>query len=117
MDLPGGAIQGYQEGPYMPNRCLLRLHAWDNVSYINSEMLWLDALAGEVVWCAQIRSTPYCLDPKRTDEHGPWRDESGERLLEYYSLKHHHSVSDLRLLRRNTLTSTGNIIIPQLVEM
>jgi len=74
-------------------------------------------MEGAVVWCAQIRSTPYCLDPKRTDEHGPWRDESRERLLEFYSLKHHHSVNDLRLLRRNTLTSTGDIIIPQLVEI
>ena len=31
----------------MPNRCLLRLHAWDNIPYINAEMIWLEALAGE----------------------------------------------------------------------
>jgi len=47
VDLPGGSAQGDEKGPYVPNRFLLRLHAWDNVPYINSEMIWLEALANE----------------------------------------------------------------------
>ena len=31
--------------PYHPKRMVLRLHAWDNVPYIKSEMVWLEALA------------------------------------------------------------------------
>jgi len=30
--------------PYHPNRYCLRLHAWDELDYIHSEMLWLKAL-------------------------------------------------------------------------
>ena len=37
----------YRVDPVHGRRALLRLHAWDNVPYINSEMLWLDALASE----------------------------------------------------------------------
>lgn len=37
----------YRVDPAQGARALLRLHAWDNVPYINSEMLWLDALANE----------------------------------------------------------------------
>ena len=47
VDLPGGSAQGDEKGPYVPNRCLLWLHAWDNIPYINAEMIWLEALAGE----------------------------------------------------------------------
>jgi len=46
-DLPCLSTEGDEKGPYVPNRYLLRLHAWDNVPYINSELIWLEALAGE----------------------------------------------------------------------
>lgn len=32
---------------YVPNRFALRIHAWTDVDKINSEMTWLEALAGE----------------------------------------------------------------------
>lgn len=44
VDLPGRSPRADQNSPFHPNRCLLRLHAWDNLPYINSEMIWLDAL-------------------------------------------------------------------------
>ncbi len=47
VDLPDGSIQDTMKEPYVPNRYLLRLHAWDNVPFINSEMIWLEALANE----------------------------------------------------------------------
>ena len=37
----------YRVDPPQGDRALLRLHAWDNVPYINSEMIWLEALAKE----------------------------------------------------------------------
>ena len=33
--------------PFLSDRCILRLHAWDNLEYINSEMIWLAALSEE----------------------------------------------------------------------
>ena len=47
VDLPGGEDQTNQKSPFVNNRYLLRLHAWDNIPYINSEMIWLEALANE----------------------------------------------------------------------
>ena len=47
VDLPGGQSPSEGGGPFIPNRYLLRLHAWDNIPYINGEMLWLEALASE----------------------------------------------------------------------
>ena len=37
-----------ENSPYLPNRYLLRLHAWDEPGFIESEMIWLDALANLV---------------------------------------------------------------------
>ncbi len=45
VDLPDESSQVLKDTPSMPNRFLLRLHAWDEPEYINSEMIWLDALA------------------------------------------------------------------------
>jgi len=45
VDLPGESLQIRKGTPYVPNRYLLRLHAWDEPEYINSEMIWLSALA------------------------------------------------------------------------
>ena len=36
-------------------------------------------------------------DPKRVDEYVPWRDESGERLLKYFSLKRPQGATGVRL--------------------
>ena len=47
VDLPGRLSKAKHDNPYHPNRNLLRLHAWDNVPYIHSEMLWLDALVNQ----------------------------------------------------------------------
>ena len=47
VNLPTTAIQDDSQMPYLHNRALLRLHAWDNIPYINSEMIWLDALRNE----------------------------------------------------------------------
>jgi Ser/Thr protein kinase RdoA (MazF antagonist) len=47
VDLPGDHRPVGGGGPFIPNRYLLRLHAWDNIPYINGEMLWLEALASE----------------------------------------------------------------------
>ena len=45
VDLQNGSDVRRNDTPCVPNRYLLRLHAWDEPKYINSEMIWLDALA------------------------------------------------------------------------
>ncbi len=45
VDLPDESSQILKDTPCVPNRCLLRLHAWNEPAYIDSEMTWLDALA------------------------------------------------------------------------
>lgn len=47
VDLPDGSFPASENSPYRPDRCVLRLHAWDNIPYITSELIWLDALAAE----------------------------------------------------------------------
>ena len=45
VDCPNGPLSLSDNPSYVTDRYLLRLHAWDEPEYINSEMIWLDALA------------------------------------------------------------------------
>jgi Ser/Thr protein kinase RdoA (MazF antagonist) len=45
VDSPNGPFSISNNTPYVPDRYLVRLHAWNEPEYINSEMIWLDALA------------------------------------------------------------------------
>jgi len=45
VDYPNGPYSSGNDTLYVPDRYLLRLHAWDEPEYINSEMIWLSALA------------------------------------------------------------------------
>ncbi len=47
VDLPILSKHFSNGSPYHPNRFLLRLHAWDEMAYIHSEMIWLDALVNQ----------------------------------------------------------------------
>ena len=47
VDCPNVPRFSRNNSPYLPDRYLLRLHAWDEPDYIKSEMTWLDALANK----------------------------------------------------------------------
>lgn len=54
VDPPVLTKQFSKDSPFHPNRFLLRLHAWDEIAFINSEMFWLDALVNQAGLCVPV---------------------------------------------------------------
>jgi len=93
VDCPNVPRFSRNNSPYLPDRYLLRLHAWDEPDYIKSEMTWLDALANKA-------NLPVPA-PLRTPDEPGWMPSQTKQTSPYQ-----------RLCAHRMMTTSSKFLIP-----